>query len=99
MVQLQNPSKRTTLSPRTRVYNGFTGVDFSSDSAKVSLKRSPNSINMYKNYSVELGQCVETRPGFRRMIEFPNQEDNAVYGYNFLSSKQSKAAVQSPFSM
>ena len=53
MVQLQNPSKRTTLSPRTRVYNGFTGVDFSSDSAKVCLKRSPNSINMYKNYSVE----------------------------------------------
>ena len=44
MVQLQNPSKRTTLSPRTRVYNGFTGVDFSSDSAKVSLdvyKRQP----------------------------------------------------------
>lgn len=84
MVQLQNPSKRTALSPRTRVYNGFTGVDFSSDSSKVSLKRSPNSINMYKNYSVELGQCVETRPGFRRMIEFPNQEDSIVYGYNFL---------------
>lgn len=96
MVQLQNPSKRTTLSPRTRVYNGFTGVDFSSDSAKVSLKRSPNSINMYKNYSVELGQCVETRPGFRRMIEFPNQEDNAVYGYNFFELKTEQGRSTKP---
>lgn len=96
MVQLQNPSKRTTLSPRTRVYNGFTGVDFSSDSAKVSLKRSPNSINMYKNYSVELGQCVETRPGFRRMIEFPNQEDNAVYGYHFFEFKTEQGRSTKP---
>ena len=87
MVNLQNPARRETLAPKTRVYSGFSGVDFSSDSAKVKLTRSPNSINMYKNYSVELGQCVETRPGFRRIIEFPKQADEQLYGYSFFEQK------------
>lgn len=85
MPQFQSPPARTTVTPKTRVYNEFRGVDFSSDAGQVSLSRSPNSINMYKNYSVELGQCVETRPGFRRIVNFPVQ--GTVYGHYFFELK------------
>lgn len=80
------PSKKTT-SARIRTYQKFKGVDFSSDEAQVALQRSPNSLNMYKNYSVELGQCVETRPGFRRQVVFPQRENMTVYGQLFFENR------------
>ena len=80
-------ARRTTAQARMRVYQKFKGVDFSSDEAQVALQRSPNSLNMYKNYSVELGQCVETRPGFRKTVRFPKQTDNAVYGQIFFENR------------
>ena len=78
---------RRTKSARVRTYQRLKGVDFSSDEAQVALQRSPNSLNMYKNYSVELGQCVETRPGFRRQVVFPEKEDNTVYGQLFFENR------------
>ena len=60
-----NIPARRTKSARVRTYQRLKGVDFSSDEAQVALQRSPNSLNIHKNYSVELAQCVETRPGFR----------------------------------
>lgn len=80
-------ARRTTAQARMRVYQKFKGVDFSSDEAQVALQRSPNSLNMYKNYSVELGQCVETRPGFRKTVRFPKQTDNTVYGQIFFENR------------
>lgn len=50
----------------TRIYTNLAGCDFSSDTAKVALNRSPNCVNMYKDYSSsDEGQCVQTRPGFK----------------------------------
>ena len=40
----------TPKTPKTRVYSDFRGVDFTSDSTRVSLYRSPNCVNMYKDY-------------------------------------------------
>lgn len=55
----------------TRIYTNLAGCDFSSDPAKVSLNRSPNCINMYKDYSnADDGQCVQTRPGFKFLSNF-----------------------------
>jgi len=82
-----NIPARRTKSARVRTYQRLKGVDFSSDEAQVALQRSPNSLNMYKNYSVELGQCVETRPGFRRQVVFPEKEDNTVYGQLFFENR------------
>ena len=42
-----------------RTYTDFRGVDFSN--SEVNLYRSPDSVNMWKNY--QLGEGIETRPG------------------------------------
>jgi len=52
----------------TRLYSNLAGVDFTNDPAKVSLSRSPNCINMYKDYENTEGNCVQTRPGLTPML-------------------------------
>ena len=42
-----------------REYKDFRGVDFKE--GKISTKRSPFSLNMWKNYKSD-ARCVETRP-------------------------------------
>ena len=60
----------------TRNYTGFRGVDFTDN--EVSLTRSPDSLNMWKNYR-KLGKCIETRPD----IELVAPYDNTIYGLFF----------------
>ncbi len=60
----------------TRNYMNFLGVDFSD--YKLSLYRSPDALNMWKNYK-KLGKCLETRPD----IELLKQMDNTIYGLFF----------------
>ncbi len=61
----------------TRTYQNFKGVDFSN--SNVSSNRSPNSVNMWKNYTDSNGTCIETRPGMRLLGNFSNQ----VFGLFF----------------
>ena len=49
-----------------RKYSGFRGVDFSN--SEVNLYRSPDSVNMWKNY--DDGEGIETRPGMTLLGEF-----------------------------
>lgn len=44
----------------TRVYGNFAGVDFTN--TEVALNRSPDSLNMWKNYKNRVGKIIETRP-------------------------------------
>lgn len=53
----------------TRIYSNLAGCDFTNDPAKVALNRSPNCINMYKDYTDTQGNCVQTRPGLTPMFE------------------------------
>ena len=46
----------------TRNYTNFRGVDFSNRKDEVSLYRSPDSINMWKNYKNSKGKAIESRP-------------------------------------
>lgn len=70
-------SKATTGSIVTRVYKDFRGVDFSNKS--VSIYRSPNALNVWKNYKESLGKCIETRPD----IELVDEYDGTIYGLFF----------------
>lgn len=54
----------------TRNYTNFRGVDFSNRKDEVSLYRSPDSINMWKNYKNSKGRCVESRPDVELVKEF-----------------------------
>jgi len=53
----------------TRKYDNFRGVDFSNNN--VSLYRSPNGLNMWKNY--EDNDSIQTRPGMELLNNFGNK--------------------------
>jgi len=65
----------TTNKIITRQYAGFRGVDFTN--GLVSRYRSPDSINMWKNYLDD--DCIQTRPGMELIGEF----DGEIFGLFF----------------
>ena len=63
----------------TRNYSTFRGVDFSNRKDEVNLYRSPDALNMWKNYRNNNGKCVETRPD----IEVYQEYEDSIYGVFF----------------
>lgn len=59
-----------------RNYSDFRGVDFSNRKDEVSLYRSPDSVNMWKNYKNSSGNCIETRPN----LELNSEYEDTIYG-------------------
>ena len=70
----------TPKTPVTRNYYSLAGVDFSTEPSIVQRNRSPESINMYKDYGANLGQAVETRCGFSTMLDL----EDTIYGIHFV---------------
>lgn len=70
-----------TKTPIKRIYSNFRGVDFSSDPSIVNLSRSPDALNVWKNYSDTQGSCIETRPGIKLIGNFGGKI-NGMYMYN-----------------
>ena len=60
----------------TKIYEDFRGVDF--NTGEISTKRSPFSLNMWKNYKNN-AKCIETRPD----IELSDSYDNIIFGIFF----------------
>lgn len=67
----------------TRNYNGFRGVDFSNRKDEISLNRSPDALNMWKNYKSNNGKCIETRPD----IELLEEYSETIFGLFFYAVK------------
>ena len=63
-----------------RQYTDLTGVDFKNDETLVDLNRSPDALNIYKEYDGE-GNCIRTRPGYEKLGEF----GDIIYGIHFFS--------------
>lgn len=63
----------------SRNYGNFKGVDFSNRKDEVSLNRSPDALNMWKNYKSNYGRCVETRPD----IELLKEYSDTIFGLFF----------------
>lgn len=63
----------------TRNYKNFKGVDFSNRKDEVSLYRSPDALNVWKNYKSSNGRCIETRPD----VELIDTFDNSIFGLFF----------------
>jgi len=61
-----------------RIYTNFTGVDFLEEPSLVSIARSPDALNVWKNYEDTQGACVETRPGFRKLAQL-GEKINGMY--------------------
>lgn len=64
-----------------RNYNSFRGVDYTN--YELSLYRSPDAKNMWKNYK-SLGKGIETRPDIESFLEM----DNSIYGLFFYTINQ-----------
>ena len=64
------------VKPQTHEYKNFRGVDFLSRPDEVIFYRSPDALNMWKNYKNSSGGSVETRPD----IELSKKYDENIYG-------------------
>lgn len=60
----------------TRNYSDFLGVDFSNRKDEISLRRSPDALNVWKNYKSTYGKGIETRPGLDLVDTFADK----IYG-------------------
>jgi len=72
-------AEQVSGSLMTRKYQNFRGVDFSNRKDEVSLYRSPDALNMWKNYKNSKGRCVESRPDIELVKEFTD----TIYGLFF----------------
>lgn len=63
-----------------RQYTNLAGIDFKNDESLVNLNRSPDALNVYKDYSAE-GNCIQTRPGYSKLAQFVGNI-NGLYIYN-----------------
>lgn len=76
----------------TRNYVNFRGVDFSNRKDEVSLYRSPEAKNMWKNYKNSKGRCVESRPDIELVKEFTD----TIFGLFFYNyNKETHTIVHS----
>lgn len=71
-----------TATPIKRVYSNFRGVDFANEPSIVNLNRSPDALNVWKNYSTTQGRCIETRPGYDFIYQFQGKKINGFYFFN-----------------
>lgn len=60
-----------------RNYSNFRGVDFSNRKDEISLQRSPDALNVWKNYKNSTGNCIETRPN----LELVKTYEDTIYGF------------------
>lgn len=52
----------TTATIIKRNYKNLKGVDFSNEPCLVNINRSPDALNVWKDYSNADDVCIETRP-------------------------------------
>ena len=64
-----------------RTYTDFKGVDFLNEPSLVDITRSPDALNVWKNYKDTEGSCIETRPGCRKITQIGNKI-NGIYIYS-----------------
>lgn len=65
-----------------RTYADFTGVDFLDEPSLIDIRRSPDALNVWKNYRDNQGTCIETRPGYRKIAKIGNEKINGIYVYS-----------------
>lgn len=64
-----------------RTYSDFVGVDFLNQENLVDIKRSPDALNVWKNYQELNSMCIQTRPGYRKLCEI-GSKINGIYIYS-----------------
>ena len=65
-------------SLKMREYTDFLGVDFSDRQDEISVRRSPDMLNMWKNYK-NLGKGIETRPDIDLYKEISGKKYGMIF--------------------
>jgi hypothetical protein len=73
----------------TRNYRSFKGIDFSNRGDEVNLYRTPDALNVWKNYRNTQGRAVETRPDIDLVKEFTE----TIYGLFFYTYSGQKHRI------
>lgn len=73
----------------TRNYRSFKGIDFSNRGDEVNLYRTPDALNVWKNYRNTQGRAVETRPDIDLVKEFTE----TIYGLFFYTYNGQKHRI------
>ena len=60
----------------------------------IDIRRSPDALNVWKNYRDNQGACIETRPGYRKIAQIGNNKINGLYIFSL-----TKAIVHSGTSL
>lgn len=76
-------------SLRLRNYNSIRGVDFTNRKDEIELYRSPEMVNMWKNYKSNNGLCIETRPGLENYKTY----QETIYGMSFFTYNNEKHLI------
>lgn len=64
-----------------RVYSNFKGIDLLNPAPLVDYSRSPDCLNVWKNYDTAEANIIETRPGYRKITTLNNERINGIYRY------------------
>lgn len=70
-----------TSTSLKRIYADFRGVDFLNEPSLVATNRSPDALNVWKNYKDTQETCIETRPGYRKITQI-GTKINGIYIYS-----------------
>ena len=71
----------------SRIYSGFRGVDFRGE--EINLVRSPDSINMWKDYKET--ESIRTRPGMMPLTGL--SFDDTIYGIFFYKAAETEMMI------
>lgn len=66
----------------SRTYTDFRGIDLLNSANSVDLRRSPDLKNVWKSYDETESNIVETRPGFKKLINLGNERIYSIYVYS-----------------
>lgn len=73
----------------SRNYSSFRGIDLSNRKDEVHVRRSPDSLNMWKNYKSNNGKCIETRPD----LVLHKAYDDTIFGLFFYTYNGKKHEI------
>lgn len=68
---------------KRKVYSCLAGIDLSSLPSLVSSNRSPDALNVWKNYASTAGKAIETRPGYKVVANLTDK----IYGIHGFKKK------------
>ena len=66
----------------SRTYAELRGIDLLNPANSVDLRRSPDLKNVWKSYSTTESNIIQTRPGYRKLINLGSEKIFNIYAYS-----------------